>query len=148
MVESRLSGRAYAARLRRWQSRGYRVSIVHLRLSSADQAVERVARGVVALVRRWFERSWSNLLVLHRDVADQWRVYDNSTPRILMARSPGWRGVRERRVSGYAESGTRKRIIPTKTRAPLRRSSVRGPGDGSCAGRPEGQAARDGAGFA
>lgn len=123
MVESTFSGQPYAVRLRRWQARGYRVSIVYQRLSSTDQAVERVARRVVegghhvpeAVVRRRFERSRSNFLELHRDVADEWRVYDNSEPPILMARSPDWRSVLERRVSGYAESGTRRRIMPTKT---------------------------------
>ena len=42
-----------------------------------------------------------------RDVADEWFVYDNSgrTP-VLMARSPGWRGVRESRAGRYAASET------------------------------------------
>lgn len=125
--ESTLSGRAYAARLRRWQARGYRVSIVYLRLASSDQAVERVARRVVegghhvpkAVVRRRFGRSWSNFLELYRGVADEWRVYDNSGRiPVLMARSPDWRGVREGRVSEYAESemtASRRRIMPTET---------------------------------
>ena len=113
--ESTLSGRAYAARLRRWRGTGYRVSIIYLRLASADQAVERVARRVregghyipEPVVRRRFERSWKNFEELYRDVADEWCVYDNSgrTP-VLIARSPGWRGVREKRAGPYTASET------------------------------------------
>ena len=125
--ESTLSGRAYAARLRRWQAGGYRVSIIYLRLGSPDQAVERVARRVregghdipEAVVRRRFDRSWSNFVELYRDVADDWCVYDNSgrTP-VLMARSPGWRGVRESRAGRYAASETttsRRSTMATET---------------------------------
>lgn len=124
--ESTLSGRAYAARLRRWQDKGYRVSIVYLRLASADQGVERVARRVgegghdipEAVVRRRFERSWRNFVDLYRDVADEWCVYDNSgrTP-VLVARSPGWRGVRESRADRYAASEPttlRRRVMATE----------------------------------
>ena len=125
--ESTLGGRAYAARLRRRQARGCRVSIVYLRLATADQAVERVARRVgegghdipEAVVRRRFARSWRNFVELYRDVADEWCVYENSgrTP-VLMARSPGWRGVRESRADRYAASETttlRRRVMATET---------------------------------
>lgn len=106
---------------------GYRVSIIYLRLASADQAVERVARRVgegghdipVAVVRRRFERSWRNFLELYSDVADEWLLYDNSGPEsIIVAQSPGWRGVREGRASGYADSeitATRRSILATET---------------------------------
>ena len=44
---------------------------------------------------------------LYRDIADEWRVYDNSEwPPLLMARSPGWRGVRESRADRYAANAT------------------------------------------
>lgn len=125
--ESTLSGRAYAARLRRWRARGYRVSIVYLRLASTDQAVERVARRVgegghdipEAVVRRRFERSWRNFVELYRDVADEWQLYDNSGPvSLLVEQSPGWRGVREGHIGRYADSETttsRRRVMATET---------------------------------
>lgn len=105
-VETTLSGRAYAARIRRWQARGYRVAIIYLRLASADLAVKRVARRVregghdipKSVVRRRFFRSWVNFVELYRELADEWRVYDNPvTGPVLMAESDDWRGVREPR---------------------------------------------------
>ena len=84
-VETTLSGRAYARRMRRWQGRGYRVAIIYLRLPSAEHAVERVALRVgegghhipEAVIRRRFARSWPNFVELYRDVADEWLVYHN-----------------------------------------------------------------------
>lgn len=108
-VETTLSGRAYAARIRRWQARGYRVAIIYLRLPSAEYAVERVVQRVKegghdipdAVVRRRFVRSWTNFLDLYRGIADEWLVYDNSVrPSVLLQESPGWQGVREPRLDG------------------------------------------------
>lgn len=105
-IETTLSGRAYAARIRRWRAKGYRVAVIYLRLSSAEQAVERVARRVregghsvpESVIRRRFDRGWGNFLELYRRVADEWRGYDNSgeTP-VLMAESEYSPGVREPR---------------------------------------------------
>ena len=104
-VETTLSGRAYARRMRRWQGRGYRVAIVYLRLPSAEHAVVRVARRVgqgghhipEAVIRRRFARSWPNFVGLYRDVADAWLVYDNSDDgAALVAQSERRQAVRER----------------------------------------------------
>ena len=105
-VETTLSGRAYAARIRRWQAQNYRVAIIYLRLPSAEYAVERVAKRLKEgghgipedVVRRRFVRSWANFLTLYQDVADEWQVYDNSVcPPFLLQESRGWQGVRETR---------------------------------------------------
>ena len=103
-VETTLSGRGYARRIRGWQAAGYRVSVIYLRLSSADQTVERVAKRVSegghdipeSVARRRFNRSWSNFCDLYREIADDWRVYDNSGEApVLIAQSRGWQEVRE-----------------------------------------------------
>ena len=108
-VETTLSGRAYATRIRRWQARGYRVAIIYLRLPSAGYAVERVAQRVKegghdipeAVVRRRFVRGWANFRGLYRQVADEWQVYDSSVhPPVLIEQSPDWQGVREPRPAG------------------------------------------------
>ncbi len=115
-VETTLSGRAYAARIRRWQARGYRVAIIYLRVPSADFAVRRVAKRVregghdipEAVVHRRFERGWENFVELYRDIADEWQVYDNSgSVPVLLAESKGWQGIREPRPthSQYTPAG-------------------------------------------
>ncbi|MYK67100.1 MAG: hypothetical protein F4022_11565, partial [Gemmatimonadetes bacterium] len=113
-VETTLSGRAYARRIRHWQERGYRVAIIYLRLPSAEYAVERVAQRVAegghdipeAVVRRRFDRGWANFRGLYREVADEWLVYDSSVrPPLLMEESPGWQGVREPGAAGRSMVG-------------------------------------------
>lgn len=115
-VETTLSGRAYAARIRRWQARGYRVAIIYLRVPSADFAVRRVAKRVgegghdipEAVVHRRFERGWENFVELYRDIADEWQVYDNSgSAPVLLAESESWQGIREPRPthSQYTPAG-------------------------------------------
>lgn len=91
--ESTLSGRAYASRLRRWSSSGYRIEIVYLQIESPQLALKRIATRVRQGghdvprddVLRRFARSWSNFEHVYRPLADRWMVYDNSTvvPRLL-----------------------------------------------------------------
>ncbi len=103
-TETTLSGRTYAKRIRRWQAAGYRVAIIYLRMPSADHSVARVARRVregghhipEAVIRRRFERSWSNFRDLYREVVDEWRVYDNSGEvPVLLEESEEWNAVHE-----------------------------------------------------
>lgn len=103
-TESTLSGRTYAKRIRRWQAVGYRVTIIYLRVPSADHAVARVARRVregghhipEAVIRRRFERSWKNFRDLYRQLVDGRRVYDNSVEvPVLLEQSEEWDAVRE-----------------------------------------------------
>ena len=35
-------------------------------------------------MRRRFERSWRNFVELYRDIADEWQVYDNSGPSLVL----------------------------------------------------------------
>ena len=53
----------------------------------------------VCVIRRRFERSWTNFRTLYRDLADEWQVYDNSgRAPVLVAESEGWPHVREKRT--------------------------------------------------
>lgn len=113
-IETTLSGRAYARRIRRWRERGYRVAIIYLRLPSAEYAVGRVAQRVKegghdipeGVVRRRFGRSWENFRELYGEIADEWLVYDSSVrPPRLIEQSPGWRGIRERGPVGRSMVG-------------------------------------------
>jgi predicted ABC-type ATPase len=95
--ESTLSGLAYAPRLRKWKSLGYRIQIVFLRLDSEALALKRIAARVkegghdvpVEDVLRRFDRSWKNFEAIYRLLADDWAVYDisNPIPRLLGKKS-------------------------------------------------------------
>jgi len=91
--ESTLAGSTYARRLSAWRSRGYRIEMIFLRLSSPSLALRRIAmrvrQGGHAVPRedvlRRFDRGWENFVALYRPLADAWAVYDNSgvTPKLL-----------------------------------------------------------------
>ena len=91
--ESTLSGKTYAARIKRWKADGYRIEMVFLHLPSPRLAMRRIAARVkqgghnvprVDVLRR-FGRSWKNFQTVYRPLADAWAVYDNSggVPRLL-----------------------------------------------------------------
>jgi len=95
--ESRLSGRSYLRRLRRWKRAGYRIDIVYLRLASPRLALRRIAARVQqgghdvpsGDVLRRFDRGWLNFDRVYRPLADAWAVYDNSGARpILVEKGP------------------------------------------------------------
>ena len=91
--ESTLSGLSYRNRLRRWNTAGYRIQIVYLRITSPEIAYQRIAARVKQGghdvprrdVLRRFSRSWTNFTRHYRLLADTWNVYDNSgaTPQLL-----------------------------------------------------------------
>jgi predicted ABC-type ATPase len=58
-LETTLSGRAYQAAIARWQSAGYRVTLIFLKLSSVQEAVARVRQRVLLLVTAILRRSTS-----------------------------------------------------------------------------------------
>lgn len=149
-LETTLSGRAYATRIRRWQARGYRVAIIYLRLPSAEYAVERVAQRVAeggheipeAVVRRRFVRSWTNFRELYREVADEWQVYDNSVrPPRLMQESRGCQVVREPRVAQSPSRGDFDAALKTADRGQQYPSIRRLQMTGQPGGFPEGEPA-------
>lgn len=84
--ETTLSGRIYARWIPRWQGQGYRVKLYFLRLSTPEQAMERVAQRVAEgghnvpeqVIRRRFEAGWRNFQEVYRQIVDEWVLYDNS----------------------------------------------------------------------
>jgi predicted ABC-type ATPase len=85
-VETTLAGRSYIGLIQAWQSVGYRVGLVFLRLPSADLAVERVRLRVQQgghdipepVIRRRFVQGWTNFTEIYRPLVDGWRLYDAS----------------------------------------------------------------------
>lgn len=86
-VETTLAGRSYITLIRQWQSNGYRVGLIFLRLPTADLAVERVRHRVRQgghdipedVIRRRFVNGWANFTTLFQPLVDGWELYDAST---------------------------------------------------------------------
>lgn len=86
--ESTLSSRTFAAFLGTLKQQGYAVAIYYFSLANAQLAVRRVKLRVslgghdvpANVVRRRFGRSLSNFFALYIPLADEWMLFDNSTP--------------------------------------------------------------------
>ena len=84
--ETTLSGRAYANAIRRWQTAGYKVELIFLKLHDAEEAIARVAQRVLQgghhipddVVRRRFAQGLKNLVQIYQPLGHAWAVYDNS----------------------------------------------------------------------
>lgn len=79
--------------IREWQSVGYAVKIIFLRLESPEMAVARVQHRVrlgghnipEIDIRRRYELGWSNFQNIYKPLVDNWQVYDAmKTPPILV----------------------------------------------------------------
>lgn len=91
--ETNLAGRSYALHIPDWQSAGYRVELIFLKLRSIRLALARVKARVAqgghhvpgAVVRRRFRLGWTNFEQVYRPMVDHWELYDNSgdTPILL-----------------------------------------------------------------
>jgi predicted ABC-type ATPase len=89
--ETTLSDLTYARMIDRWRQDGYVVKLIFLSLSSADEAVARVAMRVrqggnnipTDTIRRRFDAGLFHLRETYRSRVDIWQLFDNSgeTPR-------------------------------------------------------------------
>jgi predicted ABC-type ATPase len=97
--ETTLASRSFAPWLAKLIEGGYALHILFVWLPSADVAVARVRRRVLAgghdvpegIVRRRYERCLFNFFDLYQPLARTWRIYDNSIGRVprLIARGEG-----------------------------------------------------------
>jgi predicted ABC-type ATPase len=84
--ETNLSGVIYLRRIPVWQSAGYRVELIFLRLPTVDLAIGRVAGRVQQgghgipedVIRRRFQLGWTNFHNRYKPLVDGWMLYDNS----------------------------------------------------------------------
>ena len=84
--ETTLSGRAYLRAIKKWKAAGYRVTLIFLKLSSAQEAAARVQQRVLQgghdipaeVIARRFEAGFQNFESLYKAQADAWVLYDNS----------------------------------------------------------------------
>lgn len=95
VLETTLSGRSLAGRIEGWRKLSYKAILYYLRLATADQAIDRVARRVAAgghsvpepVIRRRFRRGLANLDRLYKPAVDEWHVYDSLEGRFEHAQS-------------------------------------------------------------
>jgi predicted ABC-type ATPase len=72
--------------LRKMRKQGYKIHVFFLWVKAVDLALsrvqERVSRGghdvPEPVIRRRFDRSIRNFLILYRQLADSWTLFDNS----------------------------------------------------------------------
>lgn len=91
--ETTLAGKGHAIFLKELREKGYAIHLFFLWIPSKDLALarikERVARGGHNVadedVRRRFDRSIRNFLILYKPLLDTWNLFDNSTakPRLI-----------------------------------------------------------------
>jgi predicted ABC-type ATPase len=91
--ETTLSGKAYANRIEGWQSSGYSVKLIFLRLPTVVQAQERVRLRIRQgghsippdVIARRFVAGILNFETLYRPLVDAWQMIDNggTTPQLL-----------------------------------------------------------------
>ena len=86
-VETPLSALTLAKRIQSWKDRGYEIDLIYIWLPSPDLAVERVAARVrfgghqvpEDTIRRRYVNGLRNLFRSYIDLADSWRVRENSS---------------------------------------------------------------------
>ena len=93
-TETTLAGKSHLRHARAWQTAGYEVQLIFLRLSSAKVARRRVAQRVIEgghgipadVIDRRHAAGWANFEAFFRGVVDRWSVYDaDETPPRLVA---------------------------------------------------------------
>lgn len=85
-TESTLAARAWVSFMKESTSHGYTINVIYVWLPTPELAVARVAASVrsgghdipEATIRRRYERSLQNFLLLYLPLSDSWQVYDNS----------------------------------------------------------------------
>ena len=85
-LETTLSGVGYLRHIKKWQQKGYRISLFFLSLPSADAAIARVAERVKQgghnipepVIRRRFTVGQDNFKQHYHEAVDDWALYDNA----------------------------------------------------------------------
>lgn len=103
--ESTLASRSFVPFLKSCQAKGYQVQLLYLWLENVELAIERVANRVLEgghnipedTIRRRYEAGRRNFLELYLPLADEWRIFDNTTQPQL--------------VDASVQDGTTKRIL-------------------------------------
>jgi predicted ABC-type ATPase len=97
LVETTLATLAYAQKIPSWRANGYVISLVYLRLGSAEEAVTRVRKRVAAgghgipedTIYRRFGKSLRYLETTYKPIVDEWYIWESreGTFTLVEARS-------------------------------------------------------------
>jgi predicted ABC-type ATPase len=90
--ETTLSGLIYARMIPTWQSLGYSVRLIFLRLPNPEMAIARVAARTVqgghsipeVVIRRRFEAGWRHFNSKYKLLVNLWSLYDSSQPQPVL----------------------------------------------------------------
>jgi predicted ABC-type ATPase len=95
--ETTLSSKTFAPWIEKLKAEGYRFHLIFLTLPSPELSIERVAERVrmgghnvpAATIRRRYRGGIRNFFSMYQQLADSWRVYDNTetTPRLIASGS-------------------------------------------------------------
>ena len=95
--ETTLSGRGYSRLIPNWREQGYSVQLFYLRLADPELAITRVQQRVLegghnvpeSVIRRRFHAGWRNFEKTYRELVDEWQIYDNSGPELILLETGG-----------------------------------------------------------
>jgi len=104
VVETTLANLTYAQKLPDWRRRGYLVSLVYVRLDSAEDAIARVRKRVAAgghgipedVIRRRFGKSANYFETIYRSIVDEWYIWASREGSFALVGS--WDGRHETRT--------------------------------------------------
>ena len=88
--ETTLSSKSFVKLVHRAKKQGYRVELIYVALPTVGLALRRVRKRVAEgghdippkTIERRFYRSLNNLIHRYAKIVDQWRVYDNASPKL------------------------------------------------------------------
>lgn len=95
VIETTLASLTYAKKIPLWQSQGYKVVLLYVRLPSVEHSIYRVRNRVKdgghdipeASIRRRFPRSLDYLEKIYKPVVDEWYIFDSLEGRFEPAES-------------------------------------------------------------
>jgi predicted ABC-type ATPase len=101
VIETTLADLTYAPKIPLWRRRGYLVSLVYLRLRSAEEAIARVRKRVAAgghdipddVIQRRFGKSANYFETIYRPIVDEWYIWESEEGRFSLMDS--WDGRHE-----------------------------------------------------
>jgi predicted ABC-type ATPase len=90
--ETTLAGISYARKIPKWQSLGYHISLIFLKLNNVDIAIDRIRERVrqgghsipEPVIRRRYIVGWKNFQVIYSGLVNDWTIFDNSFSQSIL----------------------------------------------------------------